>query len=47
MIARLQSWIITFSDLERDLENQGWIVACSGDFGFVYSRAQQDKKLYL
>jgi hypothetical protein len=45
MIARLQSWILALSELESDLEKQGWSIACGADLGFVYYRAQQDKNL--
>jgi hypothetical protein len=45
MIARLQSWIIALSDFERDLEKQGWSIACGADLGLVYCRTQQDKNL--
>jgi hypothetical protein len=44
MISRLQSWIITLSNFERDLEDQGWIIAWRGDSGRVYCRARQDKE---
>jgi hypothetical protein len=45
MIARLQSWIMALSDFERDLEDQGWIIAYGGDFGFVCRRTQQNRHL--
>jgi hypothetical protein len=35
MIAHLRSWILPLSDFKHDLEKQGWIIACGGDFGFV------------
>jgi len=38
MIARLQSWIIALSEFERDLDKQGWSIACGADLGFVYYR---------
>ena len=40
MIARLQSWIFALSDLESDLEDQGWMIVCGADFGFVYCQTE-------